>query len=107
MKAVIKVLCAVAAGVLIFTSPSLCAPSKPSTHTPAGSSAAQGQIIGNKRTHVYHLPGDKGRLPKPENRVYFKTAAQAEAAGYRLARHGKHKHAGAKSKSPASKKKAA
>ena len=41
-----------------------------------------GGVIGNKKTHVYHLPGDRGALPEPQNHVYFHTAAQAQAAGY-------------------------
>jgi hypothetical protein len=44
-----------------------------------------GAIIGNKRTHVYHLPGDKGNLPAAQNRVYFHSAAEAAAAGYHAA----------------------
>jgi hypothetical protein len=44
-----------------------------------------GAIIGNKRTHVYHLPGDKGNLPAAQNRVYFHSAAEATAAGYHAA----------------------
>jgi hypothetical protein len=42
-------------------------------------------IIGNKRTHVYHLPGDTKNLPSPKNRVYFHSAAEAQAAGYHAA----------------------
>jgi hypothetical protein len=41
-----------------------------------------GGIIGNKNSHVYHLPGDKGSLPAVQNRIYFRTEAQAVAAGY-------------------------
>jgi hypothetical protein len=41
-----------------------------------------GQIIGNKNTKVYHLPGDKGSLPSEKNRVYFRTEREAIAAGY-------------------------
>ena len=41
-----------------------------------------GQIIGNKKSHVYHLPGDKGSLPSAQNRVYFSSTAAAQAAGY-------------------------
>lgn len=41
-----------------------------------------GSIIGNKNTHVYHLPGDTSSLPAPKNRVYFTTELQAMAAGY-------------------------
>jgi len=52
----------------------------------SGHSFGVGQFIGNKRSHVFHLPGDKGTLPAPQNRVYFKSAAAAEAAGYHQAR---------------------
>lgn len=45
----------------------------------------KGKIIGNKNTHVYHLPGDKGNLPEMKNRVYFRTEAEARRAGYHLA----------------------
>ena len=45
-----------------------------------------GGIIGNKNSHVYHLPGDKGMMPGAANRVYFRTEAEAQAAGYHLAR---------------------
>src|SRR5256885_9198074 len=38
-----------------------------------------GQIIGNKSTKVYHLPGDKGHLPAEKNRVYFRTERDAMA----------------------------
>lgn len=65
--------------------------------TTAPAPAGAGQIIGDKKSHVYHLPGDKYMLPAQQNRVYFKTEAQAKAAGYR--------HAG--SATPASGKKAA
>lgn len=51
----------------------------------SGSSMMSGNIIGNKKTHVFHLPGDKGQLPAPQNRVYFRTESQAMAAGYREA----------------------
>ena len=50
-----------------------------------GTSALTGQFIGNKNSHVYHLPGDRGALPAPQNRVYFASAAAAEAAGYHAA----------------------
>ena len=43
---------------------------------------------GNKNSHVYHLPGDKGSLPAPQNRVYFSSAAAAQAAGYHAAGNG-------------------
>ena len=46
-----------------------------------------GSIIGNKNTHVYHMAGDKGALPAPQNRVYFSSVAAAQAAGYHAAGH--------------------
>jgi hypothetical protein len=45
---------------------------------------ASGKIIGDKKTHVFHMPGDKN-LPMPQNRVYFSSAKAAEAAGYHMA----------------------
>lgn len=50
-----------------------------------GTTRMSGNIVGNKKTHVFHLPGDRGKLPEPQNRVYFRTAAQARAAGYHQA----------------------
>jgi hypothetical protein len=59
------------------------------THGTVGSlTPISGGIIGNKRTHVYHLPGDTGNLPAAKNRVYFHNEAEARAAGYHPA--GKH-----------------
>ncbi len=52
---------------------------------PMGGSMMGGQIIGNKNSHVYHMAGDKGNMPAPQNRVYFPNAAAAEAAGYHAA----------------------
>jgi len=42
-------------------------------------------IIGNRRSHVYHRPDcpGYGRVSE-QNRVPFSSAAEAEAAGYRL-----------------------
>lgn len=45
---------------------------------PAGAFA----FIGNRVSKVYHAPDCKG-LPKPENRVYFRSREEAEQAGYR------------------------
>lgn len=44
-----------------------------------------GGIVGNRNTHVFHMPGDPGALPAPQNRVYFHTMQQAMAAGYHRA----------------------
>jgi len=44
------------------------------------------EVIGNRRSHVYHAPHCRGvATMKPENRTAFKTAAEAEGAGYRKA----------------------
>jgi competence protein ComEC len=43
-----------------------------------------GDVIGNRRSMIYHV-GGSGRLPAPENRVYFRSEAEARAAGYRPA----------------------
>jgi micrococcal nuclease len=50
----------------------------------ATSGRAAGPVIGNRRSRVYHLPGqrDYGRIAE-RNRVYFSTVEEAEAAGYR------------------------
>jgi len=45
-----------------------------------------GGIVGNKRTHVYHLAGDTGNMPAPQNRVYFRSEAEALAAHYHAAK---------------------
>jgi hypothetical protein len=42
-------------------------------------------IIGNTRTMVYHEAGDVN-LPTEENRIYFASAQEAEARGYRAGR---------------------
>jgi hypothetical protein len=43
-------------------------------------------VVGNRRSHVYHRPTCRGAAGMSEkNRVEFKTAAEAEAAGYRRA----------------------
>jgi methylphosphotriester-DNA--protein-cysteine methyltransferase len=44
-------------------------------------------VIGNRRTHVYHVPTCRGgAVMKLENRVEFADATAAEASGYRRAR---------------------
>jgi endonuclease YncB( thermonuclease family) len=57
--------------------------------TSAGSPPAgvAGPIIGNRRSGIYHRPDCPNYADvSPGNRVPFATAAEAEAAGYRLAR---------------------
>lgn len=57
----------------------------PGQARPGGMAPMTGGIVGNKKTHVYHVPGDHGALPATQNRVYFPSVAQAEAAGYHRA----------------------
>lgn len=45
----------------------------------------QGKIVGNKNSHIYHVPGQAGYRMNSSNAVYFNTEAQAQAAGYRKA----------------------
>jgi micrococcal nuclease len=50
-------------------------------------SGTRGKIIGNVRSHIYHLPGQYGYDKVAEkNRVYFNTEDDATKAGYRKAR---------------------
>lgn len=47
----------------------------------------RGKIIGNIRSHIYHLPGQYGYDRVAEkNRMYFKTEEEARKAGFRRAR---------------------
>ena len=47
----------------------------------------RGRIIGNIRSHIYHLSGQYGHDRVAEkNRVYFRTEEEAVRAGYRKAR---------------------
>jgi len=53
---------------------------------PAPVASANGAIVGNKRTKVYHRPDCPGAAKvSPQNRVRFPSEAEAQAAGYRLA----------------------
>jgi hypothetical protein len=47
--------------------------------------AATGRIIGNKNSHIYHVPGQAGYRMNSANAVYFASEAAAKAAGYRKA----------------------
>src|SRR5688500_5235786 len=49
--------------------------------------AAAGEILGNKNSKIYHWPGCPGYTKVAEqNRVMFRTRADAEAAGFRAAK---------------------
>jgi methylphosphotriester-DNA--protein-cysteine methyltransferase len=59
------------------------ATSEPTQTTGTTTTPEAGQIVGNKNSKKYHLPGCPSYDSVSEkNRVYFKTAAEAEAAGY-------------------------
>ena len=44
--------------------------------------AVTGQIVGNTKTHLFHVSGDKKTLPARKYRIYFRTVTDALAAGY-------------------------
>ncbi len=46
---------------------------------------AQGTIVGNSRSMIYHVPGQRGYRMNSSNAVYFNTEAETQAAGYRKA----------------------
>lgn len=49
--------------------------------------AQRGKIIGNIRSHIYHLPGQYGYDKVAErNRIYFDTEEEAQKAGFRKAK---------------------
>jgi micrococcal nuclease len=49
--------------------------------------STRGTVIGNIRTHIYHLPGQRGYdKVREKNRVYFPGEKEAAAAGYRRAK---------------------
>lgn len=52
----------------------------------AATSSAAGDIIGDKNSHIYHLPTQKHYNIKAGNEVHFKTEQEAIDAGYRAAK---------------------
>lgn len=57
------------------------------TQSGSGSTQQDARIRGNRKSMIYHWPGCPNYNDISEaNRVYFKTRAEAEAAGYRAAR---------------------
>lgn len=42
-----------------------------------------GTIVGNSKSHIYHVPGQRGYNMNSSNAVYFKTEQDAINAGYR------------------------
>ena len=54
---------------------------------PGTAASANGSIIGNKQSKIYHWPGCPNYKDiSPQNREYFKTREEAERAGYRPAK---------------------
>ncbi|USQ68776.1 hypothetical protein M5C72_00650 [Companilactobacillus allii] len=45
-----------------------------------------GQIVGNKNSHIYHVPGQRGYNMNSSNAVYFQDEQEAINAGYRKAK---------------------
>jgi hypothetical protein len=59
------------------------APASTASTPAAASVSTTGEVIGNKNSKKYHLQGCPGYSQVGEkNRVMFKSAAEAEAAGY-------------------------
>ena len=44
-----------------------------------------GRIVGNRRSKIYHVPGQAGYHMNSANAVYFRTKTEAKRAGYRRA----------------------
>lgn len=58
-----------------------------STQSSTPASTGQGIIKGNRNSKIYHLPGQKDYDKiSPKNVVYFNSEAEAQAAGYRVAK---------------------
>ena len=51
----------------------------------APAAKAAGPIIANRRSRVYHLPGQRSYAVSERNREYFQTEEEARGAGYRPA----------------------
>jgi endonuclease YncB( thermonuclease family)/methylphosphotriester-DNA--protein-cysteine methyltransferase len=59
----------------------------PKPSAAAADTAMSAEVVGNKNSKIYHNPGCPGyKSVSEKNRVYFKTAAEAEAAGYTRAK---------------------
>jgi beta-lactamase superfamily II metal-dependent hydrolase/methylphosphotriester-DNA--protein-cysteine methyltransferase len=57
------------------------------TTNPSTTTAQSGEVVGNKNSKIYHLPGCPGyNTVSEKNRVTFKSAEEAEAAGYTRAK---------------------
>lgn len=65
------------------------APASSAAHTTTQrgnmNTASTGKIVGNRNSHIYHVPGQSGYRMNASNAVYFQTEQQAQAAGYRKA----------------------
>ena len=78
--------------VVTTTTTTSPAPSVPPTQPVASAVKPQStestlKIVGNKNSKIFHLPGCSGYDRVSEkNRVYFNNAAEAETAGYRIAK---------------------
>ncbi|WP_076459434.1 sunset domain-containing protein [Limosilactobacillus caccae] len=54
-----------------------------STNDDMKTDQANGKIVGNINSKVYHTPDQQGYHMNPANAVYFNSEAEAQAAGYR------------------------
>ena len=65
--------------------------SNDSTGNPASNhgdmnTAETGKIVGNRNSHIYHVPGQAGYRMNSANAIYFNSETEAQAAGYRKAK---------------------
>lgn len=65
------------------------APTNPNPNPPVNNgdlhtatATAGGQVVGNRRTHCYHIAGQADYRMNSDNAVYFNSEAEAQAAGY-------------------------
>lgn len=72
---------------IVFQDAPACGDAEKNNPNLADSEKIQGQIIGNKKSLIYHLPGGAFYDKISEaNRVYFNSEAEAQKAGYRKAK---------------------
>ena len=71
----------------VATTTEVTKPTKPATETTTSTTNTTQHIVGNKNSKIYHFKGCAGYDKVSEkNRVFFNTAAEAESAGYTLAK---------------------
>ena len=76
-----------ASGVAVAAPAAASTSARTTSPAPPAASEAVGQIIGNKNSKIYHRPDCSGyKNVSEKNQVKFSSVAEAEAAGYRVAK---------------------